>query len=217
MLSEWQSTAFSFTFVPLQNLLPLTFLGSARHLELIHVITPSLFSCCITVSMTNDKPFFLFAHFCHQAKRKKIWNLRHKAVCSHSHCSNSQTYASKWVRTVPTYLSFPFTWQSDSEEGGKFSSSLYSAISRVLGEFPAQKMTALQRDDKKKHLSSKIREYYRTTLRISPYRLPWTQSTLKFLQLKSHSPVINFRSFHWALHILESHCTVLLPWINNIL
>lgn len=95
--------------------------------------------------------------------------------------------------------------QSDCEEGGKFSSSLYSAISYVLGEFPAQKMTALQRNDKNKHVSSKIREYYRTTLRISPYRLPWTQSTLKYLQLKSHSPVYKLQVLSLSTaHIGES-------------
>lgn len=48
-VSEGQSTAFSFAFVDIWNLLPLSFLSSAGHLEFIHAITPSSFSCCITV------------------------------------------------------------------------------------------------------------------------------------------------------------------------
>lgn len=54
------------------NPLPLTALGSARHLELTHAITLSPFSCCITVYQC---PFFSASisllTFCHQAHRRK--------------------------------------------------------------------------------------------------------------------------------------------------
>lgn len=204
-VSEGQSTAFWFFFVAIWNLLPLTFLSSAGHLEFIHAITPSSFSCCITVCqwpLFSALPFLCSLSSAGKLREKKphrntksppCWGSRHEVLCNYSHCSNSQTHTSKWAVNCTDTLGFSLhmTW-SHSEDGGKctqFSSSLYfGLISCVLGRIPSREDEAqyckgtLKSKKIAFYLSSNTIEYYRNTLRVSWHGLLWTQSVLNFLQ-----------------------------------
>lgn len=156
-VSEGQSTAFWFFFVAIWNLLPLTFLSSAGHLEFIHAITPSSFSCCITVCqwpLFSALPFLCSLSSAGKLREKnptEIQNPHHAGVQDMKYFAIIPTAVipkhipanEQW--TALTHLVFPFTWHDHTVKTVVNAHSFLVVFTLVWfhvywGEFPAEKM-----------------------------------------------------------------------------